>query len=247
MSILYVYNPVVGGLIPGGPNAPHVAKALAQARTQCGDALWKAGFRRGPSGPTERALAALKEIDVVPGRLSGVVTKIATAKTGTDDGKNVFTKLRLTIGGNVVSLDMDTEVAMRLVQKLANAERGQTLILSMWAAPVQRAGRWFVNHCVSLETADGMQVPGIAGFWEKAQRRANETEKSLTALKMPLDVIKAAKAAAKVAEHEELAQALAKHFAEQQLHDKLEEASQELASQFENMALSDQEGSDQSV
>lgn len=215
---LYGHNPVVGGLVPTGKNETEINAALDGARAEAGEANWKRGNSGNlPNGATLIARAKLEAIGYVPQPLTGKCTKISMDETRDNSG-NVYTKLRVRLDGDaggMLSLDVSSEVAQRLIQKLDQVTPGSDITINAFATPVVRDGREFVNHVASVKDQNGAEVKSAGGFWEKAQEAANAAAAALTSMGISdKKLINTAKATKKVEAHRELLQSICQRYAQ---------------------------------
>lgn len=205
---LYGHNPVVGGFIPTGRNETEVNTALDAARQEVGDAIWKRGNSGSDkNGPTAIVLAKLSAIDNAPKALTGTISKVAMEETRDGSG-NVYTKLRVRLDGDeggMLSLDLGSEVAQRLVQKLEQVVPNTVITINAFATTVDRNGRQFVNHVATVKDAEGNEVKPEGSFWSKAQAAANAAAEALKSMGINDNkLINNAKTTKKVEAHKDL-------------------------------------------
>jgi hypothetical protein len=184
LATLMHYHTVAGMLLP--VNNSVVDAALKKAAEQVGEVAWRSGFSgftRG--GPTEVARSHLELIGVKPKPVKGALSSIKLATTNDDQG-NEYHKVRIGFdseeGNYIVSLDVESEIAQRLAQKLLNAAPGEVLAFNPFSALVQKSGRAYANHAVGLKRMDGTEVQAPPNLWAEAQALADEAEKALKSL-----------------------------------------------------------------
>ncbi|ACK77843.1 hypothetical protein RU820_07410 [Acidithiobacillus ferrooxidans] len=156
--------------------------ALKAAREQIGDAEWKKGY-----SPENKAIVrdALKEHgaryeQLLKGNLVGVQVAETQANGET------FRKLRVTLeneaGRTILSADMGSEFAQRLITKLDTATRehaGGEISIGAFAKQTERDDRTFVDHVATMKGPDGQEVPATPGHFEKARERVEAAQKPM--------------------------------------------------------------------
>ena len=156
--------------------------ALKAAKEQIGDAEWKKGY-----SPENKAIVrdALKEHgaryeQLLKGNLVGVQVAETQANGET------FRKLRVTLeneaGRTILSADMGSEFAQRLITKLDTATRehaGGEVSIGAFAKQTERDGRTFVDHVATMKGPDGQEVPATPGHFEKARERVEAAQKPM--------------------------------------------------------------------
>lgn len=156
--------------------------ALKTAREQIGDAEWKKGY-----SPENKAIVrdALKEHgaryeQLLKGNLVGAEVAETQANGET------FRKLRVTLeneaGRTILSADMGSEFAQRLITKLDTATRehaGDEVSIGAFAKQTERDGRTFVDHVATMKKPDGQEVPATPGHFEKARERVEAAQKPM--------------------------------------------------------------------
>ncbi len=163
-------------------------EALAEARAQVGDATWK----QGHTPETEKAVrAALKAHKArYETELTGKLTGVSLAETQANGEK--FQKLRVTLENGadktILSADLDSEFAQRLIVKLDRATQehaGQMVTIGGFASAVTKEdGRTFTNHVATLKDADKQEIPAEPGHFEKAQAAVKEKQAPMIAAGM---------------------------------------------------------------
>lgn len=205
---LYGHNPVVGGFVPTGKNETEINAALDSARAEIGDPNWKRGNTGNlPTGATAVARAKLEAIGFIPEPLVGTINKISMDETRDGSG-NVYTKLRVRLDGDkggMLSLDLSSEVAQRLIQKLDQVTPGSDVTINAFATSVVRNGREYVNHVASVKNQEGAEVKSAGGFWEIAQAAADAAATALVSMGISdTKLLNKAKATKKVEAHRDL-------------------------------------------
>ena len=156
--------------------------ALKAAREQIGDAEWKKGY-----SPENKAIVrdALKEHGArYEQALKGNLVGAEVAETQANG--ETFRKLRVTLeneaGRTILSADMGSEFAQRLITKLDTATRehaGGEVSIGAFAKQTERDGRTFVDHVATMKGPDGQEVPATPGHFEKARERVEAAQKPM--------------------------------------------------------------------
>lgn len=150
-------------------------QALSAARADIGDADWKKGF-------TVEKRDKVREVMKAHGvpletRIVGTLDRVALAET--HNGNQAFQKLRVTLAGDaggktVLSADLDSEFAQRLVAKLEAAQPGQAVSIGGFASVKEKDGRTFVDHVATLQGPDGKEIQPIREHFKEAQALADK-------------------------------------------------------------------------
>jgi hypothetical protein len=160
---MYQHNTIVSGFIL--VNDGSTDAALFEARHQIGDPDWKTGYSEDKCKIT-RALFKKHAAQWLT-KLSGPFTGLTTTETKDNSG-NVYQKVRVHIGKDILSLDLGTEFCERLLPKLeaaiTNGRPGIQIAVSAFPTTVERNGRVFVNHVASVKDADGVEIKGESHF-----------------------------------------------------------------------------------
>ncbi len=156
--------------------------ALKAAREQIGDAEWKKGY-----SPENKAIVrdALKEHGArYEQALKGNLVGAEVAETQANG--ETFRKLRVTLeneaGRTILSADMSSEFAQRLITKLDTATRehaGGEVSIGAFAKQTERDDRTFVDHVATMKGPDGQEVPATPGHFEKARERVEAAQKPM--------------------------------------------------------------------
>ena len=176
MSKLVVYDPVFGGFFLKSDKFDAVRRRV---HADLGEATFKLGYSdNAPDGATKALRAAFKTNDISAVIPQGVVTHIGYAEQGDSQG-NTYKKLRVTLKHEdsefLMSVEMGTDVAKRLISKLANYQPGQQIKISAWAMIENKGNRSYINHSVSVKTIDGSpEVPAKEGLFALAKQNAEQ-------------------------------------------------------------------------
>jgi hypothetical protein len=173
MSKLVIYDPVYGGFFKKTQEFDLVRGLV---RTELGDNLFKMGFSGDSEFGATRALKqAFKEKGIKAITPEGVIQDISYLETSDAQG-NEYRKLRISLRGAVeeliISLDLGTDVAKRLIAKLGNYMPDTVVKMNAWALLEEKAGTFYVNHSVSMKTAGGVEVPALSGLFAQAKTNA---------------------------------------------------------------------------
>jgi hypothetical protein len=156
--------------------------ALKAAKEQIGDAEWKKGY-----SPENKAIVrdALKEHGArYEQALKGNLVGVQVAETQANG--ETFRKLRVTLeneaGRTILSADMGSEFAQRLITKLDTATRehaGGAISIGAFAKQTERDDRTFVDHVATMKGPDGQEVPATSGHFEKARERVEAAQRPM--------------------------------------------------------------------
>ncbi|MGK9452463.1 hypothetical protein ACSSZE_14595 [Acidithiobacillus caldus] len=177
---MFERNNIVNGFVLVNDEA--TKKALAAARDEVGEAAWK----QGHSEDREKiARAKFKEQSVrYETELSGKLDKVDVAETQAKG--TTFKKLRVTLeqdnGDKVIlSSDLNSEYAQRLLPKLESANPGQQITIGGFATTVERDGREFTNHVATIKDANGQEIKAKENHFEKAQEAVKAAQEPMIA------------------------------------------------------------------
>lgn len=178
-NTLVLYNTTLGMFILA--SHPATEEAIKAARAQIGEEAWKAGFSDPVANPTgataiARGILAGKNIPMKKG-LEGRVVSVRFAETKHRGGTSE--KIRVVFEkdsgpGVMLSQDLTGEFAHKLIQKLEAVQPKAYIALSGWGESVNRNGRMFGNHNVSIKDADGKELPITPGHFAKCAEATNE-------------------------------------------------------------------------
>jgi len=173
-------NNLVNGFIPVGDEKTN--EALAQAKAELGDAVWKQGYSKESEKVVRNALKAngVRYETELSGKLTGVDLAETQANGST------FKKLRVTLENGadktILSADLDSEFAQRLIAKLDNAiekNAGQQVTIGGFAETVKRDGNTFVNHIATMKDAQKQEITAAKGHFEQAQERVAKAQEPM--------------------------------------------------------------------
>ncbi len=205
MKSLVLYSTIVGGFYT---HTETLDKAIGTARSNVGDDVWKKGFSgKDSEGATAAAVNELKGAGIEPVKVEGELKNVSFVENKDSSG-NVYPKLRVDIANGedvmLLSLDLKSDVAQRLIAKLDSCQPGDHLKVSAWASPVERGDRTFINHAVSIKNGQGVEVKANPDFSSNIK---NQTETLENTLKMAgvndAKVISAAKTNKRIEAHKE--------------------------------------------
>ncbi|MGE0047752.1 MAG: hypothetical protein AB7T01_02290 [Acidithiobacillus sp.] len=190
--------------------------ALKAARDEIGDAEWKKGFSPEKKTVVREAMKAHNAR--YEEKLIGSLVGVDVAETQANG--ETFKKLRVTLendnGKTILSSDLNSEHAQRLLPKLATAigqiEPGSpapAVVIGGFASEKEKDGRTFVDHVATLKDAEGKEFPAQPGHFEAARDRAKVAQKPLLDAGMSdKKVLKAVATSAREAHFAEVAEDL---------------------------------------
>lgn len=182
MKHLILYSTIVGGFYA---QTEALEVAIQFARQEAGDEVWKRGYSgNNKGGATAICNSHLNEAGIQAVSVQGWLSFVGFVENR-DHAGNSYPKLRVGIHTDLgdqfmLSLDLKSDVAQRLLVKLDNCAPNEFVSISAWPTVVERGDRKFVNHAVSVKDADGKEVPASTEF---SARVKAETEKVEVALK----------------------------------------------------------------
>lgn len=178
-------NNIVNGFVL--VNDESTDKALAQAKSEVGEADWKKGYSPESEKVAREALKAHgaryeKE-------LSGKLVGVELAETHANG--TAFKKLRVTLENDrgdrtILSSDLGGEFAQRLIAKLDTAadlvadNPGMIVTIGGFAEQVEKDGRTFANHVATMKDAEGKEIPAEKHF-DKAQEAVAKAREPMIA------------------------------------------------------------------
>lgn len=180
---LMEFNTLADAFLPVKDEATD--KAISEARATIGDADWKKGYSKEKRDVVR---AALKENGAhyeteISGKLVGVDHK------ETKNNDVAFNKLRVTLesdqGRTVLTADMKSEFAQRLVSKLDTAVQehaGADVKIGGFASEKEKDGRTFVDHVATLKGPDGQEIKANPIHFGKASELAAAAQEPMKAL-----------------------------------------------------------------
>ena len=181
MKSLILYSTILGGFYA---QSEALTKAVNAARHEAGEDLWKRGYSgNDPKGSTLIAKKYFRVENIEAIVPEGELQHVGFV-TNRDTARNVYPKLRVGLTALdgvqfLLSLDVKTDVAQRLIGKLDNCFPGQPIKVSAWPTTVQRDGRTFVNHAVSVKGFDGKEIPTNSAFSASVKEICNGVEVAL--------------------------------------------------------------------
>ena len=216
MKSLILYSTIVGGFFVQNEQ---LEIAINAARSQVSDDVWKRGFSGSdPRGATAAAHRALHAAGIEAITLEGELIHVGFVENK-DKAGNLYPKLRVGIQNlndqYLLSLDLKGDVAQRLVVKLDNCEPGDHVRISAWPTPVERGGRQFINHAVSMKDSSNKEIPVNASISAKVKGLTESVESALLAAGVrDKKVLATAKANRRIEAHKELLLAIQARFVE---------------------------------
>lgn len=205
MKSLVLYSTIVGGFYAHNEK---LEKAIGVARSNVGDDVWKKGFSgKDSEGATLAAMTELNTAGITPVKVEGDLKNVSFVENKDSSG-NVYPKLRVDIQNGedeiLLSLDLKSDVAQRLIAKLDNCQPGDHIKVSAWASPVEKGERTFINHAASVKNVHGNEVKANPGFSEDIKNQTNNLENTLKAAGInDSKVISAAKTNKRIEAHKD--------------------------------------------
>lgn len=174
MSKLCVYDPIYGAFFK---KTAEYDSIRAGVRSAIGEETFKRGYSDlDPSGATKALGDAFFKANIKPVTPTGIISSVGY--TETDDGAgNQYKKVRISLAGEeelLLSIDIGTDVAKRLIAKLINYQPNEPVKISAWAILESKNGRTFINHSVSVKTLSGVEVPAKQGLFAIAKTNAED-------------------------------------------------------------------------
>jgi hypothetical protein len=206
MKTLILYSTICGGFFA---QTEGLGVAIRAARDHVGDDVWKRGYSGSePHGATVAANHYLHLAGIKPIQLDGAMVHVGYVENRDSSG-NTYPKLRLGLQNlddqYLLSVDLKSDVAQRLVVKLDNCTPGEYIRVSAWPTFVQRDGRKFVNHAASMKNANGTEVPANSGFSAQVKTKTDAVDSALKAVGVfDKKVIATAKVNKRVEAHKDL-------------------------------------------
>lgn len=206
MTSLVLYSTIGGNFYTHNEG---LEKAIDTAKTRVGDDTWKKGYSAAePDGATVAIRAELKQAGIQPVEVEGVLTNVSFVENKDASG-NTYPKLRVDVEKEddklVLSLDLKSDVAQRLLSKLDNCNPGDRVKISAWPSPVTKGDRTFINHAVSMKDNQGVEVPVNSNFSSHLKQQSDGIEASLKSAGIDdKKVINNAKTSKRIQEHKDL-------------------------------------------
>lgn len=210
MSSLVLYSTVVGGFYK---QTDALEKAISTARSAAGDDVWKRGYSAADAaGATAIAKKELNQAGIDPVLLQGQLEYVKFAENKDASG-NVYPKLQVGIKAEdqqmLVSLDLKGDVAQRLLAKLDNCKLGDQVKISAWPTTVDKEGRTFINHALSMKDGNGTEIPVNPAISAELKKQTDGVETALKSVGIDdKKAINAAKTTKRIAVNKELLQKL---------------------------------------
>jgi hypothetical protein len=206
MKSLILYSTIVGGFYAQNET---LDKAIAAARVRVGGDTWKRGYSaKEATGATAAANLELKQANIEPVQFEGELIHVGFVENK-DGAGNTYPKLRVGVRNAteelLMSVDLKGDVAQRLMVKLDNCQPGDHIRVSAWPTMIERGGRQYINHAVSMKNAEGVEVPANSAFSAEVKVQTEGVEVALKAAGIDdKKVIANAKVTKRVAAHKEL-------------------------------------------
>ncbi len=217
MKHLVLYSTIVGGFFA---QSEALDAAISKAREEAGDETWKRGYSGSSnSGATAIAQSYLKAAEIKALPVEGWLGFVGFVENR-DHAGNSYPKLRIgvmTEQGDqlMLSLDLKSDVAQRLLVKLDNCLPDQFIRISAWPTVVERDGRSFVNHAASVKDASGKEIPANTSFSAGVKAECEKVEVALKAVGVTdKKVISTAKANKRIECHKTLLLKIKDNFVE---------------------------------
>lgn len=205
MKSLVLYSTIVGGFYAHNEK---LEKAIGVARSNVGDDIWKKGFSgKDTEGATVAAMTELNTAGIEPVRVEGELKNVSFVENKDASG-NVYPKLRVDIQHGedeiLLSLDLKSDVAQRLIAKLDNCHPSDHIKVSAWATPVEKGDRTFINHAVSVKGCNDQEIKANPDFSTNIKNQTDNLESTLKAAGInDVKVISAAKTNKRIEAHKE--------------------------------------------
>lgn len=206
MTSLVLYSTIGGNFYS---RTPLLEEAIDNAKAKVGDDTWKKGYSaNAPDGATAAIKTELKAAGIEPVQVEGVITNVSYVEN-TDGAGNLYPKLRLDVENNddklVLSVDLKSDVAQKLISKLDNCNRGDQVKISAWPTTIDKDGRTFINHAVSMKNSEGVEVKANPNFAAELKQKSEGVETTLKAAGIDdKKVINNAKTSKRIQEHKDL-------------------------------------------
>ena len=206
MKYLVLYSTICGGFFS---QTDALDTAVRSARDHVGEDTWKRGYSGSdPQGATVAANHYLHLAGIKPIQLDGIVTHVGFVENR-DNAGNTYPKLRLGLQNlddqYLLSVDLKSDVAQRLVVKLDNCSPGEYVRVWAWPTFVEREGRKFINHAVSMKGSEGKEVPAKGDFAAQVKTKTEAVDKALrTVGVLDKKVIATAKTNKRIEAHKDL-------------------------------------------
>lgn len=205
MKSLVLYSTITGGFYA---HNEELEKAIQNARTSVGDDVWKKGFSgKDVGGATMAAMAELGMAGISPVQVEGELKNVSFVENK-DGAGNLYPKLRVDVANGddlmLLSLDLKSDVAQRLIAKLDNCNPGDHVKVQAWVSPVTKGDRTFINHAASVKDGNGQEIKANSDFSSGIKQQTDSLESTLKAAGInDVKVINAAKTNKRIEAHKE--------------------------------------------
>jgi len=213
-SVLTIYSSILGGFYA---KTKEFEAAMMRARHAVGDDVWKRGFSGSqPNGATSLAQKETRAMGVAAVNVAGNLVGVSFVEN-TDGSGNTYPKLRVAIEcvdhQILLSIDIKDDVAQRLLSKLSNCNPDQFITISAWPTPVERNGRTFINHAVSVKDEGRVEVPANTEFSAWVKKTTDAVREALNVVGVSDEkTIATAKMAKRIEAHKQFLARVAKKF-----------------------------------
>jgi hypothetical protein len=216
MKFLIIYNTILGGFYV---QSDQFDDAMKSARESVGDIVWKKGFSgKDRDGATVAANKAISQSGIEPVLFEGQLTAIHYTQNRDASG-NLYPKLRVGVRSGeddlMLSLDIKSDVAQRLIVKLYHSLPSEFVRISAWPTFVERNGRRFVNHAASVKNFDAQELPINPKIPEKIKEQIQQLESTMISAGLASDkrMLATAKTNKRIELHKKLLQVIEGRFA----------------------------------
>lgn len=205
MRSLVLYSTIAGGFYA---RTQELEKAIFDAKAKVGDDVWKKGFSgKDSAGATMAAITELSVSGISPVHVEGELKNVSFVENK-DNAGNLYPKLQVDVanGENVMllSLDLKSDVAQRLIAKLENCKPGDFVKVQAWATPVVKGDRTYINHAASIKDSNGQEIKANPDFSGAIKQQTDSLESTLKAAGInDVKVINAAKTNKRIEAHKE--------------------------------------------
>lgn len=166
MKHLILYSTIVGGFFA---QSELLASVIDAARKEAGEDNWKRGYSgNAANGATAIAKRHLKAANISPVAVTGRLVHVGYVQNR-DNAGNFYPKLRVGVEASngdrmMLSIELKSDVAQRLIAKLDNCFPDQFVTITAWPTVVERDGRSFVNHAAAMKDEQGKEIPANTEF-----------------------------------------------------------------------------------
>lgn len=206
MKSLILYSTIVGAFFT---QSDAIETVIKKARSEVGDDVWKRGYSGwDEGGATLSAKNHLTTAQIHPVSFEGELIHVGFVENRDASG-NLYPKLRVGVQNLddqfLLSLDLKSDVAQRLIVKLDNCQPGEYIRVSAWPTVVEKEGRKFVNHAASMKDANSKEIPPNSLFSIEVKKQTDSVDAALRAVGVTdKKVIATAKANKRVEAHKDL-------------------------------------------